>query len=68
MPEVATISSTVSVELILVTTVALDSDPQVRLTCDCEFDVQDDAFKVIELREGRLSRGVLRYSQPFHQV
>ena len=34
----------------------------------CEFDVPDNAFKVIELREGRLSRGVLRYSQPFHQV
>ena len=34
----------------------------------CEFDVQDDAFKVIELREGRLSRGVLRHSQPFHQA
>jgi putative acetyltransferase len=34
----------------------------------CEFDVPDNAFKVFEFREGRLSRGVLRYSQPFHQV
>jgi putative acetyltransferase len=34
----------------------------------CEFDVPDDAFKVIELGEGRPSRGVLRYSLPFHQV
>ena len=34
----------------------------------CEFDVPDDAFKVIELGEGRLSRGVLRYSLPFHQI
>jgi putative acetyltransferase len=34
----------------------------------CEFDVPDDAFKVIEIQGSRLSRGVLRYSQPFHQV
>jgi putative acetyltransferase len=34
----------------------------------CEFDVPDDAFKVIELREGRLSRGILRYPQAFHHA
>jgi len=34
----------------------------------CEFDVPADAFKMIEFRQGCLSRGVLRYSQPFHHV
>ena len=34
----------------------------------CEFDVPADAFKMIEFRRGCLSRGVLRYSEPFHHV
>lgn len=32
----------------------------------CEFDVPQDAFRVIELRVGAVRAGLLRYPQPFH--
>jgi putative acetyltransferase len=34
----------------------------------CEFEVPDDAFRMIELRAGSVSAGVLRYPAAFHAL
>ena len=38
------------------------------LGVQCEFDVPDDAFRVIELSPASMGRGVLRYPPPFHRL
>ena len=42
--------------------------PASELGVRCEFEVPDQAFKVIELRPNTVKPGVLRYPQPFHQL
>ena len=34
----------------------------------CEFDVPEEAFRVVEFVAGRLRPGTLRYPQPFHEL
>jgi putative acetyltransferase len=42
--------------------------PASELGVRCEFEVPDEAFRVIELRPNAVTPGVLRYPQPFHQL
>lgn len=42
--------------------------PASELGVRCEFEVPDQAFRVIELRPNTVTKAVLRYPQPFHQL